>query len=160
MLRAVDDEVFAILLREGLHAAHVGADTGLGHGQAVRLLAAHGGEEVLLALLALAGHQDVGRARDTGPVQRIIRPAQLLLVEHPGERIEPCTAHLGRHVGGIEAGLDGLGLDPVAEVVAQHARLLDLGLMRIELVDDEIARRLDDHLLFFGEVEIHHASLT
>ena len=48
-----------------------------------------------------------------------------------------------------------LRLDLVAEVVAQHAGFLDLGFMRIELVDDEIARRLDDHLLFFGEIEIH-----
>ena len=158
VLRAVDDEIVAVLLGEGLHAAQVGADAGFGHGKAVRLLALDGGEKVLVALLALAGHQDVGGARHAGPVQRIIGAAELLLVEHPGEGIEASTSHFGGHVGGIEARLDGLGLDLVAQVVAQNARFLDLGLVGVKLVLDEVTRRLDDHLLFVGEIEIHNSA--
>ena len=88
-------------------------------------------------------------------MQRVIGAAQLLFVENPGQRIEAGAAGFGRHVGGIEAGCNGLGLDLFAKLRAQHTRVLDLDFMGIELVDDEIARRLDDHVLFFGELEIH-----
>ena len=91
-------------------------------------------------------------------MQRIIGAAELLLVENPGEGIEARTTHFGGHVGGIESGFDGLGLDLVAQVVAQNARFLDLGLVGVKLVLDEVTRRLDDHLLFVGEIEIHNSA--
>ncbi len=159
MLGAVDDEIIAVLHGEAFHAAHVGARARLGHGKAIRFLAAHGGEEIFLALLALAGHQDIGRPRHAVPMQRVVGAAQLLLIEDPGQRIETGAAGFGRHVGGIEAGCDRLGLDLLAQIRAQHAGVFDLGFMRIELVLDEIARRLDDHVLFFGESEIHERQL-
>ena len=105
-----------------LHAAQVGAGAGLGHGQAVRLLAADAGKQVLLALLRRAGEQDVRGPRHAGPVQRVVGAAELLLVEQPGHRIEPGAADLGRHVGGIEPGGDRLGLELVDQLAAQHRR--------------------------------------
>ena len=51
-----------------------------------------------------------GRA-DAGPVQRVVGAAELLLVEQPGHRIEAGAADIGRHVGGIEPGVDRLGLE-------------------------------------------------
>ena len=88
-------------------------------------------------------------------MQRVIGLAELLLIEDPGQRIEAGAADFGRHVGGIEAGFDRLGLELLAQILAQLAGALDLGLMRIKLVLDEIARGLDDHPLFFGQGEIH-----
>ena len=155
MLGAVEHPVIAILDSRGLHAAQVRARAGFGHRHAVDLLAAHARQSVTLALILIAGHQDVGRARHAVPVQRVVGPAKLLLVENPGQRIQPCAANLFRHVGGIEARLDGLGLQFLIEVAAQLAGALHFGLVGVELVFDEGTRRVDDHLLFFGEVEVH-----
>src|SRR5262249_34318210 len=127
----------------------------LGHGEAVGLLAAHRGEEILLALLAFAGHQYVGRPGHAIPVQRIVGAAELALIHDPGLGIEPGAARFRRHVGSIEAGCDRLCLELLIKVLAQFAGAFDLRLMREELVLDEIARRLDDHALFFCESEIH-----
>ena len=93
-----------------LHAAQVGAGAGLGHGEAIRFLAADAGKQIFLALLRRAGEQDVRGPRHAGPVQRIVGAAELLLVEQPGHRIEPGAADIGRHVGGIKPGRDRLGL--------------------------------------------------
>ena len=157
MLGAVQHPVIAVLNGGRLHAAQVGARAGLGHGEAVRLLAADAGEQILLALLGRARQQDVRRPRHAGPVQRIVRPAELLLVEQPSHRIEPGAADIGRHVGGIEPCLDRLGLQLGDQLGPEHAGALDLLLMRIKLVLDKGARRLDDQLLLFGQAEIHGA---
>ena len=115
MLGAVDDEIIAILLGEAFHAAHVGAHARLGHGEAIHHFSLNGGEEIFFALFADAGHEDVGGPRDAVPMQRVIGAAQFLFVENPGQRIEAGAARFGRHVGGIEAGGDGLGLDFLAQ---------------------------------------------
>ena len=157
MLGAVEHPVVAVLDGGRLHAAQIGAGARLGHGEAVRFLAANAGEQIFFALLRRAGEQDVRGPRHAGPVQRVVGAAELLLVEQPGHRIEPGAADIGRHVGGIEPGFDRLGLELLDQVAAQHAGALDLLLMRIELVLDEGARRLDDQPLFFRKAEIHGA---
>src|SRR4029079_11960239 len=125
---------------------------------AVPLLAADAGEEVFLALLRRAGEQDVGWTRHAGPVQRVIGAAELLLVEKPAYCIQARAADIGRHVGGVEPGLDRLRLQLVDQLAAQHAGALHLALMRIKLVLDEGPRRLDDKLLFFRKTEMHRLS--
>ena len=158
MLGAVQHPVVAVLHGGRLHAAQVGAGARLGHRQAVPFLAADAGEQVFFALLRRAGEQDVGGPRHAGPVQRVVGAAELLLVEQPGHRIEPGAADIGRHVGGVEPGLDRLGLDLLDQLAAQHAGALDLALMRVKLVLDEGPRRLDDELLLFRQAEIHGLS--
>ena len=105
-----------------LHAAQIGAGARLGHGEAIRFLAANAGKQIFFALLRRAGEQDVRGPRHAGPVQRVVGAAELLLVEQPGHRIEPGAADIGRHVGGIEPGFDRLGLDLLDQFAAQHAR--------------------------------------
>ena len=90
--------------RLGAHGPHVGAGARLGHRQAVDLLAAHAGVEVLLALRLGPGEQDVRGSRDAGVVQRVVGLAELLLVEHPRHRVEAGPADLLGHVGGVEPG--------------------------------------------------------
>ncbi len=158
MLGAVEHPVVAILHGGRLHAAQVGAGARLGHRQAVPFLAADAGEQIFFALLRRAGQQDVGGTRHAGPVQRVIGAAEFLLVEQPGHRIEPGAADIGRHVGGIEPGLDRLDLDLLDQFAAQHAGALHLLLMRIKLVLDERARRLDDEFLLLRQAEIHGLS--
>ena len=68
--------------------------------QAVATLTAHARVEVALLLGLGAGEQDVGRPADGG-VQRVAGPAELLLVEHPGHRVEAGSADLLGHVGGV-----------------------------------------------------------
>ena len=59
------------------------------------------------------------------------------------------AANMPAEVGG--AGLDRLGLELAVELRAQHARRLDLGLVRHQLVRDEVARSLDDQALLVGQ---------
>jgi hypothetical protein len=157
VLGAVQHPVIAVLHRRCLHAAQVRARARLGHRHAVDLLAAHARISVAFALLLVAGHQDVRWPCHAVPVQRVVGAAKLLFVEHPGQRIEPCTAHFFGHVGGIKPGLDGLCLQLFIQLAAQLAGALDFRLVGVQLVLDERARRVDDHLLFFGEVEVHES---
>ena len=155
MLGAVQHPVVAVLHGGRLHAAQVRTRAGFGHGEAVGLLAANAGKQIFVALLGRTGEQDVRRTRHAGPVQRVVGLAELLLVEQPGHRIEPGAADIGRHVGRIEPGLDRLGFQLVDEFGPEHAGALDLLLMRVKLVLDKRARRLDDQLLLFRQAEIH-----
>ena len=148
MLGAVDHEVPARLHRRGLHAAKIRSGAGLRHRQAFGALAADRGQEVSLALFTAAREKDVRGTADAGPVQGVVGPAELLLVEHPGDRIQARAAHVRGHVGGIKTRVDGLGLELAIEVLAQLAGLLHFLLVGIELVDHEIARGFHDHLLF------------
>ena len=155
MLGAVQHPVVAVLPRAGLHAAQVRPGAGFGHRQAIPGLAPDAGHQILLALFGIARQQDVRRPRHAGPVQGIVGPAQFLFVKQPGQRIEPRAAHLGRHVGGVKPGRHRLRLDLADQLHRQMAGALDHLLMRIKLVLDKGARRVDDHLLFFGQSEIH-----
>ena len=106
-----------------LHAAQVGAGAGLGHGEAVRLLAADAGRRGIsrAARACRRSRMFEGRA-DAGPVQRVVGAAELLLVEQPGQRIEAGAADILRHVGGVEAGGDRLGLELFDQLAAQVRR--------------------------------------
>jgi hypothetical protein len=72
---------------------------------------ADAGQQVAVALLALAGQKDVRRPADGGPVQRVVRLAEFLFVKKPGQRIEARPPDLDRHVGGVKTGRHRLGLD-------------------------------------------------
>ena len=153
MLGAIDDEIIALLFGKAFHATDVRANAGFGHGEAIHHFSLYGGEEIFFALFADAGHKDVGGPCDAIPMERVIGAAQLFFIENPSQRVEAGTARFDRHVGGVEAGGNGLGLDFLTQRRAQNTGGLDLDFMRIEFVGDEIARRLDDHVLFFGELE-------
>jgi hypothetical protein len=155
MLGAVEHPVSAVLLCARLHAAQIGARTGFGHGQAIPFLAGHARLEITGALLGRARTENIGRARHAGPVQRVIGAAEFLFVEQPGRRIEAGAAKFFGNVGGVETGCDRFGLDLSDQVHVEMAGALDHSLMRIELVLDEGARGLDDHLLFLGQSEVH-----
>ena len=89
MLGAVDDEIVAVLFGKAFHAAHVGAHARLGHGEAIHHFSLNRGKEIFLALLADAGHQNVGGPCDAVPMERVVGAAELLLVEHPGQVSRP-----------------------------------------------------------------------
>ena len=94
-----------------------------------------------------------GRA-DAGVVQRVAGVAELLLVEDPadarrGPRRRPrwaCWRRTGRRRWPC-------AFSSCEQLRAQHAGVLDLVLVRHQLVAHELARGLDDQLLFFGEAK-------
>ncbi len=124
-------------VRRGLHAAQVRAGLRLGHRQALDALAAHRRQQVTLALLAAAGQQDVGGARHAEVLQRVAGVAEFLLVQHPAHRIETGAADLARHVGRVQPGGDGLVLELLQQIGAHCARVLDLALVRHQLLAHE-----------------------
>ena len=159
VLGAVDDEVIALLYRARLHAAQIGTGLRLGHGQALDTLAPHGRQQVALALLTPARQQDVGRPPDTAVLQGVACVAQLFLVQHPADAIQSAAADLGGHVGRVQAGGECLGLELLAQLLAQYPAFLHLALVRHQLLAHECARRRDDQLLFLAQRKIHRCLL-
>ena len=106
---------------------HVGSGAGLGHRQAVDLLASDARVEVAPPLLFGAGQQDVGRSRHPGVLQYVACSAELLFVEHPRHRVEAGPADLLGHVRGNEPGGQCLGADLSSELGPQHPGALDEG---------------------------------
>ena len=92
-------------------AAQVGAGVRLGHRQAVVPLAADAGVEVALSFCASVPASRMFEGRPIGRVQRVVGPAELLLEQHPGDRVEPGAADLLGHVRGVQPGRDRLLLD-------------------------------------------------
>ena len=154
MLGAVDDPVVAIGFGKTFHAAHVGTGVRLGHGKRIEFLALDGRDQVFLALLVVAGHENAGgAAKKHGQAHRA--PAKLALDERKGLVIEPGATHFLRHVAGEEAEILALLRNLLAELLRHDAGAFHLVLMRIDLGLDEAANGIDDHLLFFGQCEIH-----
>ena len=131
-----------------LHAAQVRTRTRLGHRQAFGSLAAYRGQEILFALRAFAGEQDVRWPCDADELQGIARAPELFFVKHAGHRIESRAAEVRGHIGRIQPGIHGLGLERPHKVRGQLARRLHQSFVRIELLLYEFASRLDDELLF------------
>ena len=94
VLGAVDEVVgvlaTAIARGTGLHAAHVRAGIGLGHGQAIMALAAYGGQQVFLNLRTLTGTQNIARPRHQH-LQAIGRAPQLALEQRHREIVQPAA---------------------------------------------------------------------
>ena len=84
-------------------------------------------------------------------MQRVSGSSEFLLIQNPGHRIEAATAHFHRHVRGVQAGIDCLGLELAVKILAQHTGFLDLVLVRLQFVLHEFTRRFDDQLLFVSE---------
>ncbi len=61
MLGAIHHPIATLAAGRAFHAPHVRTGPRLGHRQRVHPLAAHGGKEIALDLLARTGHQDVLR---------------------------------------------------------------------------------------------------
>ena len=157
MFAAVDHVVITITHRAGLHAAHVGACVGFGHGQAVVALAAYRRQQVLVYLLPHAGTQDVARTRHQH-LQAVGRAAQFTLHQGDAEIVQSAAAQGFGHVGRVQSDLDRPGLNPAGQFARNRVQAFHFGLVRVKLVPDEIADRLDDHLLFGAEFEVHGAA--
>ena len=117
-------------------------------------LAADRRQQVALPLLALAGLEDVAGPRHQH-LQRVGGPPELALHEGGGDVVQAAAAQLFGHVGGIQTGLDGLGLNVLRQLGWDRVELLDPVFVRIELGFDEVAHGIDDHLLLGGRLEIH-----
>ncbi len=159
MLGAVDDPVVAVLAGKALHAAHVGAGIRLGHGERVELVALDRRQQVSFALLVVAGHQDARRAaEEDGEAHRAA--AELAFDQREGRMVETGAAHLFGEIAAEEADFLALAGNILAQFGRHDTRALDLVLIRIDFGLDEAADRVDDHLLFIGQCEIHVFSLA
>jgi len=69
--------------------------------------------------------------------------------------VEPPAPDFRRQVRRIEAEVDDLPLDLLAEFRRYPTGPLDLVLVRVEFPLDEVADGLDHHLLLVGECEVH-----
>ncbi len=136
MLGAVDHPVAALPRGVAFHAAHVRSRLGFGHRQRVHPLAAHGGQQVAIALLALAGHQDVLRA--TEEMRQRHRPAaQFALDQREIQMAQPRAADLFGEVAGVKAQFQRLALDLGGDVGGHLAGAFDRRFVRIDLGFDE-----------------------
>ena len=153
VLSAVDYVVVAAALGPAGHAPQVGAGVGLAHGQALHPLAPHGGQQVLLHLVAGAGPQDVGRpGHDV--VQGVGGPAEGPLGHGQGQVVEPAPAQLDGHVGRVDPGVDGFAADLLHELGRHLAGALHLGLVGYQLALGERPDGVDHHLLGVVDREV------
>ena len=159
VLAAGQDPVAAVAARGALHAAQVGPGGGLGHGQRVEALAARSREQIALPLLLVAGHQDSGRPTPEH-AERHRRSAEFALEQGERQVIEAAAAHFDGQVRGVETQLDDLPLDLFAEFPRHAPATLDLLLKGIELLFDEVADRVHDHLLLGCECEVQCVILS
>jgi len=159
MFGAIDDEVFAITHGPGFHGAQVRAGLRFGHGQTLDPLAPDGGQQILLDLIALAGTQNVGRARH-GILQGKGCAAQFDLHQRHGEGIEAAAAQVLGHVGCIKTVFDGATVNLLDQFGANIIAGLDLILIGHQLLIDKTADRFDNQVLFFRECKIHGNSRT
>ena len=101
MLGAVDLPAVAGALGAALHAADVGARLGFGHCERVLFFAAHRGQQVAFALLALAGEEDV-RGPPPEDTESHRGAAELAFEQGEGQLVESATADFFGHVGGVK----------------------------------------------------------
>ena len=155
MLGAVEHPVAAGLLhRRRLHPAYVRTRIRLGHGQRVHALTTHGGEQVFVALLPLAGHQDV--LRPAPEVGQRHRPApQLAFEQGKGQVIQTTAADFLGEVRGIEAHVQHLLLQALAQFLRHVAELFDLVFVRVDFGFDEGPDGIHHHFLLGGKAELH-----
>ncbi len=147
MLGAIHHPIATLAAGRAFHAPHVRTGPRLGHRQRVHPLAAHGGKEIALDLLALTGHQDILRtAKEMRERHRAT--AKLTLDKAEFEVIEACAAHRLGEIAGIEAKLFRLAFDLVGDLLRNLAGPFDQILVGIDLVFNETADGFRNHFLF------------
>ena len=139
-LHAVQNVVVAVAARSGLQVRHVGPGVLLGDRVALLHLAAHGREEPGRALVVVGHVGPPGRRSRQAPGQAVGDPAGLLLHQHLLEGCAALPADRGRHVGGIEAALDGRCVLRSAHVPGQLPVVLLGGLLERNQPVGELAR--------------------
>ena len=117
-----------------LDRVDVGARAFLGDRVALLALAADGRLEVALDLVAGGYRREPGGRRGRDPAERVRHTADLLLDEDLLERAAPAAAQFARHVGGVEAELDGPLLVRARDVAGQALEL------RPDLERDQLVR--------------------
>ncbi|MNP20319.1 hypothetical protein D3C76_1128860 [compost metagenome] len=154
MLAAVDDEVVTLAHGTGLDGVGIGAGARLGESEAVDLLALHAGQQVVVDLLVLAGHEDFRWPRDEH-VQGPGHLGQLALDQRLGQVVQATAADFLGHVEGIEPGGDGLAADLRSQLGRHGIGAVHRLLMGQQLLGDKAAYRFHQHFLFLGQLEIH-----
>ena len=154
VLAAVEDEVVAVTHGAGLDRVGVGAGARFGQGEAVDLLALDARQQVVVDLLAGAGHEDLRRPRDEH-VQRPGDLRQLALDQRLGQVVQAATTDLFGHVEGVETGGDRLAANLRGQLRGDFVGAVDLGFIGQQFLLDEAAYRVHQHFLFLGQLEIH-----
>ena len=157
MLGAVDDVIVPVAFSSRGHRHDVRARPRFGQGKALVALAAHARHQVSLALLFVAGEQNLGRPPDK-MLQGKAGLAQFALHQSETGIAEAAAAHLFRHVGGKEPHLDRLLLDALAELVGHAVVTVDLLLVRPQLALHERAQGVHQHALLVAGLKVHRTS--
>ncbi|MNO89273.1 hypothetical protein D3C76_807520 [compost metagenome] len=157
VLAAVENEVVAFTHGAGLDRIGIGTGARFGQGEAVDFLALDARQQVVVDLLAGAGHEDFRRPRDKH-VQRPGDLGQLTFDQCLGQVVQATTAHLLRHVENIETGGDRLAADLRGQLRGDFVGAVDLGFIGQQFLLDEAAYRVHQHFLFLGQLEIHGAT--
>ena len=119
-------------------------------------LPAHGGVEIPLALLALAGGEHLVHLAEDAADERLRGLAELLFDEAHVHRAQSAAAHLLRHVHGKEAELDGLRPDARQHPGGKALLRFHLHLERLDLGLDEASDRIHQEAGFLGDFEVDH----
>ncbi|MNZ91038.1 hypothetical protein D3C78_1100110 [compost metagenome] len=157
MLAAVENEVVALTHGAGLDRIGIGTGTRFGQGEAVDFLALDARQQVVVDLVAGAGHEDFRRPCDEH-VQRPGDLGQLTLDQRLGQVVQATTAHFFGHVEGVEAGGDRLAANLRRQLRGHLVGAVDLLFIGQQFLLDEAAYRVHQHFLFLGQLEIHAAT--
>lgn len=80
---------------------------------------------------------------------------QLAFDQRLGQVVEAAAAHFLGHVEGIETGGEGLAANLRGQLRRHRVGAVDIVLVGQQFLLDEAAHRLDQHVLFLGQPEIH-----
>src|SRR3546814_4110308 len=125
--------------------------------RAVKLLAVRRRHQVALARLAVAGHENARRPSEERG-EHHGSAAELAFQQREVQVAQASAADFLRQVGGEEADVAALAGDLQAQFARHGALALHHGFVRIELLLDEAAHGIDDHLLLVAEAEVHRAA--
>ncbi|MNY11703.1 hypothetical protein D3C86_1447470 [compost metagenome] len=157
MLAAVEDEVVAFTHGAGLDRVGIGACTRLGQGEAVDFFALDARQQVVVDLVAGAGHEDFRRPGHEH-MQRPGHLGQLTFDQRLGQVIQAATTHFFGHVEGVETCRDGLAANLRCQFRGNLVGAVDLLFIGQQFLLDEAAYRVHQHFLFLGQLEIHAAT--
>ena len=129
---------------------------GLGDSERTDPLAADRGQQIVLPLLSPAGREHFIYLAEDVSDQSLRRLAELLFDQAHVDGAKTPTAHLGRHVHGKEAELDGLGLEGRQHLGRQALPRLHLLFKGLDLGFDEPSNGIHQQAGFLGNVEIDH----
>ena len=159
-LGAVEDVLVTLQDSSGAHAVGVGAGAGLGQTHGTQLLALSQGNQVLLLLLLGAELQDGPGAQRTvngehdGGGSAVL--SQLLAADNVGQVGQTSAAVLLGDVGAQHAHLGQL----LTGVASELFLLVQLSSDRLDFLDAEVMKHVENFLLHLVQFEIHNFFLS